>query len=95
MKSLSKYNLISLPNLDELLFLYVLAFPKDSNIGLQFNILFSKEPNYAKNFIHNLAFSVLPAPLSPLIMIVYGLFTHSLNASLAIPNICGGNLRLV
>ena len=64
-----------LPNLDELSFLTVLALPNASKIGLQ-AIIFSSilwvgsttlPDNYVKKFIAILAFSVLPAPLSPLI----------------------------
>lgn len=62
------------PNLDELLFFTVLLLPKASKIGLQFRIFTSigissvyagLSPILVSRDIANLAFSVLPAPLSP------------------------------
>jgi len=74
--------LINLPNLDELSFLNVLAFPNDSKTGLVSKIccsivflsissLFSisksfRSDNYFNILLHA---SVLPAPLSPDIII--------------------------
>ena len=72
-----KWIRINFPNLEELSFLAVLAFPKDSKIGFVWTIWSSKDtfleaffsplaPTSAKYEITFLVFSVLPAPDSPL-----------------------------
>ena len=59
------YNLQYFPNLLELSFLAVFALPNASKIGLHANIFSDICPSRVNRFMQYLAFSVLPAPLSP------------------------------
>lgn len=73
-----------LPNLLEFLFLTVFALPKASRIGLQ-PIILSDNSDFSEFTLVNklrqyLAFSVLPAPLSPDITIAYILSLSLVNA---------------
>ncbi len=75
---LSKYKAVYFPNLEELSFRKVLAFPKASSKGLQFKILSSIGTNpilfrapwiLVRKAMHRFALSVFPAPDSPEIQI--------------------------